>query len=97
MYYVYILASRKHGVLYIGITNDAARRFNEHELGRASGFTRKYRVYMLVYIECYQDVNEAIAREKQLKGWNRDWKIKLIEKSNPEWRHLKDDLHWVAA
>ena len=87
-YYVYILASRIGGTLYIGVTNDLLRRVGEHREGVVAGFTKKYGVKRLVYFETFDDVDAAIAREKQLKGWNRVWKIRLIEKDNPNW----DDL-----
>lgn len=88
MYYVYILASARHGTIYIGVTNDLARRLEEHRTGKGSEFARKYRVFRLVYVENFERPIEAIAREKQLKKWNRDWKIKLIETDNPEWSDL---------
>ena len=87
-YTVYILASQKQGTLYIGVTNDIARRAFEHREGAAAGFTKRYGVRRLVYMEVFDDVRDAIAREKRLKAWNRDWKIALIEKDNPNW----DDL-----
>ena len=86
-YYVYILASKINGVLYIGVTNDLKRRVFEHkELGH--GFTQKYFVRRLVYFEETNSIFAAIRREKQLKKWKRTWKIELIEKENPEWRDL---------
>ncbi len=87
-YFVYILASRKHGTLYIGVTNDLLRRVREHREGVVPGFTRKYGVKRLVYYETYQDIRDAIHREKAMKEWRRDWKISLIEQSNPEWVDL---------
>ena len=87
-YYVYILASRRNGTLYIGVTNDLARRIGQHKAGAVPGFTKRYGVATLVYYETYEDVGEAIAREKQLKGWNRAWKLKLIEAGNPDWVEL---------
>lgn len=87
-YYVYILASKKDGVLYIGITNSLERRVLEHKSKQLKSFTERYFVHRLVYYEYYHDVNEAIYREKCLKRWKRDWKIRLIEKENPNW----DDL-----
>jgi putative endonuclease len=92
LYYVYILASRRHGTLYIGITNDLRLRLERHRLGRGSEFVHKYSVHRLVYVESYEAPVEAIAREKQLKKWKRDWKIQLIEKDNLEWRDLSDLL-----
>ena len=87
-YYVYILASGRYGTLYIGITNDLRRRLEQHQSGAVSSFTRRYRVYRLVHVETFDDPEAAIVREKRLKKWNRDWKIRLIEEENPEWRDL---------
>jgi putative endonuclease len=87
-YYVYILASKRNGTLYIGVTNDIMRRVGEHKHGTSDGFTKKYGVNMLVYLEWFSDINDAIRREKQLKKWNRQWKLELIEKDNPEWIDL---------
>ncbi|HCR92381.1 hypothetical protein A2875_00105 [Candidatus Gottesmanbacteria bacterium RIFCSPHIGHO2_01_FULL_46_14] len=87
-YFVYILASKRSGTLYIGITNRITRRTLEHKLNIVEGFTKKYQVHSLVYYEIYTDVKEAIKREKQLKWWRRDWKIKLIETENPKWEDL---------
>ena len=87
-YYVYILASRRHGTLYIGVTNDLARRLEQHRSGAVSSFTRTYKVFRLVYVETFDDPVSAITREKQMKKWNRDWKIRLIEEKNPEWSDL---------
>ncbi len=87
-YFVYILASGLGGTLYIGVTNDLVRRVSEHQSGLVPGFTQKYGVVRLVYFEEFGDINEAIAREKRLKKWNRAWKIQLIEERNPNW----DDL-----
>ena len=88
MYYVYILASGRHGTLYIGITNSLPKRLEQHRNGEGSSFVKKYGVYRLVYVEAYDRADEAIAREKQLKRWKRDWKIELIERDNLEWRDL---------
>jgi putative endonuclease len=88
MYWVYMLASRRHGTLYIGVTNDLRNRLEQHRLGFGSEFVKKYRVHRLVYVEPYDNAEDAIRREKQLKKWNRDWKIRLIEEDNREW----DDL-----
>lgn len=85
---VYILASRKHGTLYIGVTADLARRVWEHKTGAVEGFTRRYGIHTLVYVEPHATMPEAILREKQMKKWNRAWKIALIERANPEWRDL---------
>jgi putative endonuclease len=88
-FYVYILASRIGGTLYIGVTNDLIRRVAEHRLKLSKGFTKKYTVDRLVYFEQFDDTENAIKREKQLKKWNRAWKIRLIEELNPNW----DDLY----
>ena len=91
-YYVYILASNKNGTLYIGVTSNLVKRIYEHKNELAEGFTKKYSVHKLVYFEITESVESAIAREKQLKKWNRAWKIRLIEKTNPEWRDLYMEL-----
>jgi putative endonuclease len=88
-YYVYILASRMGGTLYIGITNDLIRRVYEHKSKSTDSFTEKYDVVKLVYFEQFDDPENAIKREKRLKKWSRAWKISLIEKDNPDW----DDLY----
>ncbi len=87
-YYVYILASRIGGTLYIGVTNDLVRRVYEHRSKVTDGFTKDYDVWRLVYYEQFEDVEAAIRREKRLKKWNRAWKIELIEKTNPNWVDL---------
>jgi len=89
-FYVYILASRRYGTLYIGITNDLRRRLEEHRLGVGSRFVKQYQVTRLVHVEEFDDPESAINREKQLKKWNRDWKIQLIEEGNLEWRDLSN-------
>lgn len=91
-YFVYIMASRRNGVLYIGITNDILRRVYEHKSEFIPGFSKKYKTHLLVYYEIYNDVYEAIKREKRLKKWKREWKIILIEEKNPEWKDLYGDL-----
>jgi len=91
-YYVYILASKRNGTLYIGVTSDLKKRVYEHKNDLIEGFTKKYRVHMLVFYESTNDIESAIRREKQLKVWKRKWKLELIEKSNPEWRDLYNDL-----
>jgi len=88
-FWVYILASRLGGTLYIGVTNDLVRRVYEHRSKFVPGFTRKYGVDRLIYFEQFSTAEAAIQREKQLKKWNRRWKIELIEKTNPNW----DDLY----
>lgn len=87
---VYILASKRDGVLYIGVTSDIAHRMVEHSQGFISGFTRTYAVKSLVYYEMHHTMDEAIKREKRLKEWHRAWKVRLIESMNPEWRNLFD-------
>lgn len=82
-YYVYILSNRRRTVLYIGMTNDLARRMKEHRQGLVEGFTKRYRVRDLLWFEPFSDVNGAIAREKQLKNWHRDWKWNLVRHHNP--------------
>jgi putative endonuclease len=91
-YYVYILASKRNGTLYIGVTNDLIKRIFEHKNDLIEGFTKKYKVHRLVYYEQTEDIRSAIQREKRLKKWNRQWKIKLIEKINPDWKDLYDEL-----
>jgi putative endonuclease len=85
---VYILASKRNGTLYIGVTSDLVKRIWEHKNQLVEGFTKKYHVQQLVYFERHQDMLSAITREKQLKKWNRAWKIALIEEGNPDWRDL---------
>lgn len=91
-YFVYLLASKRNGTLYAGVTNDLPRRIGEHKQKAVPGFTRTYGVDMLVWFEAFADVNDAIAREKQIKGWNRAWKIQLIERTNPVWNDLAPGL-----
>jgi putative endonuclease len=87
-----MLASKKNGTLYIGVTSDLMKRVWEHKNDLVEGFTKEYGVHRLVYFEMLEDMESAIQREKQLKKWNRDWKIELIEKDNPEWTDLYDLL-----
>jgi putative endonuclease len=87
-YYVYILASGRNGTLYIGVTNDLRTRLEQHRGGRGSEFVKKYGVYRLVHVEEFASPRDAITREKQLKNWHRDWKIRLIEEDNPDWSDL---------
>jgi putative endonuclease len=91
-YYVYLLASHRHGTLYVGVTNDLVRRVYEHREGLLEGFTKKYGVKTLVWFDSTGSVEGAIQTEKRLKNWKREWKIALIEKANPEWRDLYPDL-----
>lgn len=92
-YYVYILASKARGTLYIGVTSDLYKRIDEHKQGSVEGFTKKYGVKNLAYYEMFQEIEFAIAREKQLKNWHRQWKINLIESVNPLWRDLSLTPH----
>lgn len=91
-YYVCIMASKRNGTIYIGVTNNLTRRVYEHKKGLVEGFTKKYDVKNLVYYEIHIDINEAIKREKAMKKWLRVWKIKLIEKANPNWDDLYKDI-----
>lgn len=91
-YYVYILASKRNGTLYIGVTSDLIKRTYEHKNNLIPGFTSKYNVHNLVYFELYADIETAIRREKQLKKWNRKWKLDLIENHNPDWNDLYEEL-----
>ena len=91
-YYVYILANRRNGTLYVGVTSDLIKRTCQHKDDLVAGFTKKYQVHNLVHYEQFQDVNEAIAREKQLKNWHRKWKLQLIEESNPNWKDLYSEI-----
>jgi putative endonuclease len=96
-YWVYILASRPRGTLYIGVTNGIIRRVEQHRTGKASNFTRKYKVYLLVWFQEYGSVREAIQREKTMKEWPRDWRINLIEQDNPHWIDLYPTLPGVRS
>jgi putative endonuclease len=91
-YYVYLLTSKKYGTLYLGVTNDIVRRVYEHRSKAVPGFTTRYAVDKLVWFEIYDDVITAIAREKELKKWRRDWKIRLIEERNPQWLDLYPEI-----
>ena len=93
LFYVYILASERNGTLYIGVTNSLFARIFQHKLKeKPNSFTAKYNIDKLVYFETFQYIDDAIEREKQLKRWNRSWKIKMIEKENPTWRDLFADM-----
>jgi len=93
VYYVYILASKRNGTLYIGVTNDLVRRVGEHREGLVEGFTRTYGVKRLVRFEIFEDINAAIHRETRLKKWKRQWKIDLIQTRNLLWDDLHDTLN----
>ena len=87
-FYVYILASRRNGTLYTGVTSNLVKRVWQHRNGEIDGFTKKYDVKRLVYYETHQTAGPAIKREKQIKKWNRQWKLRLIEEDNPDWKDL---------
>ncbi len=91
-YYIYILANDRNGTLYIGVTSDLTKRIYEHKSDLVEGFTKEYQVHQLVYYETTDDINSAIAREKLLKSWNRKWKKDLIEKTNPQWEDLYQNI-----
>jgi putative endonuclease len=90
--YVYILASKKKGTLYIGVTSDLPKRIYQHKNEETGGFSKRYGVKQLVYYEIYEDMENAITREKAMKFWKREWKIKLIESNNPDWQDLFPDI-----
>jgi putative endonuclease len=92
MYWVYILASGKHGTLYIGVTNDLVRRVYQHKNKLMKGFTSHYGVVRLVWFEGYDDPTTAITREKELKKWRREWKVNLVERDNPNWDDLYEEI-----
>ena len=89
---VYILASKRNGTFYTGVTSDLIKRVWQHKNNQVEGFTQKYGVHQLVYFEQHEEMNAAITREKQIKKWNRAWKLRLIEENNPEWRDLYEEL-----
>ncbi|OGS98152.1 MAG: GIY-YIG nuclease [Gallionellales bacterium RIFCSPLOWO2_12_FULL_59_22] len=89
---VYMLASQRNGTLYVGVTSDLVKRIWEHKNDTIDGFTKEYGVHVLVYYELHGDMLAAITREKQIKKWNRAWKIELIESANPEWRDLWEEI-----
>ena len=91
---VYILASARNGTLFVGVTNDLARRLFEHRSGAVAGFTRKYAVHLLVHVDVFDDLEAACAHERRLKRWHRHWKLALIERTNPEWCDLAED--WLS-
>jgi len=90
--YVYIMANKPNGVLYIGVTSNLENRIYQHKNSLLKGFTEKYKLYKLVYFEVFENINDAISREKQLKNWKRQWKIELIEKKNSGWKDLYNEL-----
>ena len=89
---VYMLASQRNGTLYIGVTSDLVQRIWQHKSDVFEGFTKQYGVHMLVWFELHDDMENAIIREKRLKKWNREWKLRLIEEKNPEWKDLYDSI-----
>ena len=91
-YYTYIMASKKDGILYTGVTSDLIKRIQEHKNNTYSGFTKRYLIHKLVHFEVFEDVYEALTREKRIKKWKRQWKIELIEESNPQWKDLYPGL-----
>jgi putative endonuclease len=91
-FFVYIMASRRNGTLYVGVTNDLVRRAAEHRNGAVPGFTKRYAVHRLVYFEAHDAIESAIIREKRLKRWRREWKRGLIEQRNPGWRDPFDEI-----
>ena len=91
-YYVYIVASRKDGAIYVGVTNDIVRRIYQHRTKTIQGFTSKYNITRLVWFEIYDDPISAISREKELKKWKRAWKVQLIEAQNPQWNDLYESI-----
>ncbi|HSV46726.1 MAG TPA: GIY-YIG nuclease family protein [Ramlibacter sp.] len=91
-YYVYLMASRKNGTLYVGVTSNIIRRVHEHKTGAVEGFTETYAVHDLVWFDATSSVEAAIHKEKQIKNWKRAWKVKMIEKENPEWADLYPGL-----
>jgi putative endonuclease len=94
---VYILASKRHGTLYIGVTSNLCGRIHDHKMGHIPGFTRKYNVKLLVWYDSFDRMEDAIYREKQMKEWQRGWKIELIEKMNPTWRDLYEETCGVFS
>ena len=91
-FFVYILASKRNGTLYTGITSDLVKRVWQHKNNSVEGFTKKYNVKILVYYEIYDDAENAIVREKRIKKWKRAWKLRLIEEKNPHWKDLYDEI-----
>ena len=89
---VYILASKKNGTIYIGVSSNLQKRVWQHKNNEVEGFTKRYKVHMLVYYELHDDITVAITREKQMKKWKREWKINLIEKNNPNWVDLWENI-----
>ncbi|MGE5894097.1 MAG: GIY-YIG nuclease family protein [bacterium] len=91
-FYVYMLCNRRNGTLYVGVTSELIKRIYEHKNDLVDGFTRKYAVHSLVWYEMHENAEAALAREKQIKKWKRQWKLELIEKDNPHWKDLYEDM-----
>ena len=91
-FYVYILSSKQNGTVYSGVTSDIVKRSYEHKNNLADGFTKKYNIHQLVWYEIHETAETAIMREKQIKKWQRKWKLELIERNNPQWKDLYDDI-----
>lgn len=91
-FYVYILSSKQNGTLYTGVTSDLVKRIYEHKNNLADGFTKKYNIHQLVWYEIHETAETAITREKQIKKWQRKWKLELIERNNPQWKDLYEDI-----
>jgi len=96
-FYVYILSSKKNGTLYTGVISNLVKRIYEHKNGLVDGFTKKYNIHLLVWYEVHESAESSITREKQIKKWNRAWKIKLIEKENPFWNGLYENIMNLPA
>jgi len=92
-YFVYIMTNKKHGTLYTGVTNDLVKRTYQHKEGQVEGFTRRHSLKRLVWYECFDDIEQAIAQEKRIKRWRREWKLQLIEKQNPDWGDLWEEIN----
>ena len=92
--YVYILANKRNGTLYTGITSALPRRIAQHKADAVEGFSKRYSIHILVWYEAHETMTEAIIREKAIKKWNRAWKLRLIHETNPDWRDLSEDLIW---
>ena len=90
--YVYIITNKRNGTLYTGVTSDLIKRVAEHKEGSIDGFSKRYDLKMLVWYEVHDDINEAIKREKQIKNWERNWKLRIIEEKNPDWLDLYDEI-----
>ncbi|HEY4142881.1 MAG TPA: GIY-YIG nuclease family protein [Pseudolabrys sp.] len=91
-FYVYMLANKRNGTLYVGLTDDLVKRVWQHQNGVTKGFTQRYGIKMLVWYETHESRESAFLRERQMKKWNRVWKLELIEKANPSWRDLADEI-----